>query len=400
MSESSNIPLASKRLDPLIVHPDFNFPDADIILFVTARCLLEGQLPVHTDIRLAPSDSGRTNDSDGEEDFPSQTSRERKEPIPEHHSQTTLFKVHKSVLGRASEVFADMFTIPQPSIQNTVDGLPIIYVHDDPIDVHNLINHIYNSDVLHYLPLRQSTFDIMSSIIRLSRKYLLLRLAPAAMFRIRSDWPTTLEEWDKNELHLLAITRWNAQVRYDSQDGRSRLGPEDHLVEPCGVIRFARQEDIPEILPAAFYHLSRISSLNDPHRPKSGNESQKRAHCSWTEGCRYATRSFLTPADWDTLMIGKAEIRAWFANFRKYGWQSIHAKNCGAGDPNGCVLSSQEGWKSYWEETIELLTRKTLGQDGLDVMEILHDLRQAVLHDENLCPACRIQARNIIAKET
>lgn len=236
----------------------------------------------------------------------------------------------------------------------------------------------------------------MSSIIRLSRKYLLLRLAPAAMFRIRSDWPTTLEEWDKNELQILAIARWNAQVRYESQEGRSRLGPEDHLVEPCRVIRFARQENIPEILPAAFYHLSRISSLNGLHRPDSGNESLIRAHGYWTDGGRYATRSVLTPADWDTLMIGKAEIRAWFVNFRKYGWQSIHANNCGASDPNSCVLSSQEGWKSYWEEAIEVLTRKALAQDGLDVMEILQDLRDAVHHDENLCPACRIQARNII----
>ncbi|KAG8903552.1 hypothetical protein FRC00_014699, partial [Tulasnella sp. 408] len=146
MSGSPKIPVASKSFDPVILHPDFNFPDADIILFVTARCLLEGQLPVHTDIRTIHSESGRTSNSDEEEDFPSQTSRERKEPIPEHHSQTTLFKVHKCVLGRASEVFADMFTIPQPSVQNTVDGLPIIYIHDDPIDFHNLINHIYNSE--------------------------------------------------------------------------------------------------------------------------------------------------------------------------------------------------------------------------------------------------------------
>ncbi|KIO28781.1 hypothetical protein M407DRAFT_22039 [Tulasnella calospora MUT 4182] len=401
MTELSNIPHALKGLNSVVVHPDFKFPDADVVLSVTGRCLYEKQLLVDTDIRSNHSESGGASTSDDDEDFHSQTSRDRRKEReeknnPEKPSQATLFKVHKSVLRRASEFFADMFSIPQPSNQDTIDGLPIIYMHDDPIDIHNFINHIYNSDVLHYLPLRQSTFNMMSSIIRLSRKYLLLRLAPAAMFRIRSDWPTTLEEWDKNDLQVVAITRWNAQVRDGSQDGGSRLGPEDLLVEPCRVIRFARQENILEILPAAFYHLSRLSSLNDPHRPRSCIEGRKRAHGYWMGGGRYATRSVLTPADWDTLMIGKAEIRAWFVNFRQYGWQSIHATNCGADDPSSCVLSSQGGWKNYWDEVIGVQTRKILAQDGLDVMEVLQVLRHVVLYDENLCSGCRVQAGKIV----
>ncbi|KAG8912676.1 hypothetical protein FRC01_004954 [Tulasnella sp. 417] len=400
MSQSPSTPFASKNLNSIIVHPDFKFPDADVVLSVTGRCSLEGQIYPSADIR-----SNHPFEVWKEENFLSQTDRDRckergEKHDPEQHSQTTLFKVHKFVLGRASELFADMFSIPQPSTQHTIDGLPIIYMYDDPIDVHNFMDHIYNSDVLHYLPLRQSTFNTMSSIIRLSRKYLLLRLAPAAMFRIRSDWPTTLEEWDQNELQILAITRRNAQIRYESQDAGSPLGPEENPVEPCRVIRFARQENIPEILPAAFYHLSRLSSLNDLHRrPESSSQGLGRAHGYWMEGGRYATRSVLTRADWDTLMIGRAEIRAWFVNFRRYGWQSIHANNFGADDSSDCVLSSQEEWKKYWDEVIGVHTRRTLAQDGLDVMEVLQELRDVVFYDENLCPECRIRAENI-AEET
>lgn len=380
----NDISLLSGSPESTFIHPKFDFSDADVILSVTGRCGLEG------------SGSSESDTFAGEADSSFQISpklhRWMEEEDPEWHPGTTLFRVHKCALSRASGLFADMFTLPQPSTQDTIDGLPVIYMHDDPIDIYGFLIDLYNEDSLEHHPLRQTTFNRMSSLVRLSRKYSLAHLAATALASLRSDWPTTFEEWERTELRRAWITYANARTCSKPHDRGTGRGPEYDVVEPCGVIRFAREEGIPEILPAAFYHLSRLSSLNRPLRPEPDTEGQKHSHGCSVKGRGYAMTSAMTPADWATLMIGKGEIRSWFVEFRQYGWQSIHAKNCEAEDPNSCVLSAQGGWKTYWEEIVEERTRKVLAQDGLDVVEILRDLGHFVLHDANLCPRCRIRA--------
>lgn len=46
-------------------------------------------------------------------------------------------------------------------------------------------------------------------------------------------------------------------------DAGNRLYVDDHFPEPTSAIRLARVCDIPDILPAAFDHLSRLSIHND-----------------------------------------------------------------------------------------------------------------------------------------
>ena len=105
--------------------------------------------------------------------------------------QNTLFKVHKSFLGKHSEVFRDLFLVPQPEYPGTssrldendgsgadgsgsvgivspigcagegglvefLDGLPVVYLSDDEGDVAHLLNALYDrsyvpSSVLNFL---------------------------------------------------------------------------------------------------------------------------------------------------------------------------------------------------------------------------------------------------------
>ena len=45
-------------------------------------------------------------------------------------AQNTAFRVHKSVLSRNSEVFRDMFTMPQPTDAETYEGCPVVHLQD------------------------------------------------------------------------------------------------------------------------------------------------------------------------------------------------------------------------------------------------------------------------------
>ena len=55
------------------------------------------------------------------------------------------FKVHKGQLQRHSEIFRDMFSVPQPQdAQDLFDGCPWVELHDAPVDVLYLLRALYD----------------------------------------------------------------------------------------------------------------------------------------------------------------------------------------------------------------------------------------------------------------
>lgn len=58
--------------------------------------------------------------------------------------ETTLFRVHRSALSSHSTVFADMFSIPQPPDQETIEGCPVVKLPDSASGVACLLEAIYN----------------------------------------------------------------------------------------------------------------------------------------------------------------------------------------------------------------------------------------------------------------
>ena len=59
--------------------------------------------------------------------------------------QHTLFRVHQTVLSNHSEVFAGLFTLPQPSGEALIDGCHIVPLYDDKVeDVVDLLKAVYD----------------------------------------------------------------------------------------------------------------------------------------------------------------------------------------------------------------------------------------------------------------
>ena len=59
--------------------------------------------------------------------------------------QHTLFRVHKTVLSKHSEIFDGLFTLPQPSGEAVIDGCHVVQLYDDKVeDVVDLLKAVYD----------------------------------------------------------------------------------------------------------------------------------------------------------------------------------------------------------------------------------------------------------------
>ena len=71
---------------------------------------------------------------------------------------------------------------------------------------------------------------------------------------LECDWPQSLRQWDNLEDEIAML-----ESSWMNQSPPPSIHLDDCLPEPAAAIRLARECDVPNILPAAFYHLSRLS---------------------------------------------------------------------------------------------------------------------------------------------
>ncbi|KAF9460211.1 hypothetical protein BDZ94DRAFT_1300085 [Collybia nuda] len=138
--------------------------------------------------------------------------------------QDTLFKVHQTILANHSEVFADLFSVPQPQLQipgeggsgdrdgggdvvgatgrvegrDIVDGCVVVHLYDSSDDFVDLLRAIYypshfdnlapNADL-------DTLLTFIAGILRLSTKYLIRELRKRCIALLTSRFPTTYQEY-------------------------------------------------------------------------------------------------------------------------------------------------------------------------------------------------------------
>ncbi|EPQ58790.1 hypothetical protein GLOTRDRAFT_33335 [Gloeophyllum trabeum ATCC 11539] len=170
-----------------------------------------------------------------------------------------LFKVHRGQLERHSEVFRDMFALPQPPCQETIEGCLPVVLYDSPSDVLFLLRALY--DGLYFKTAIAHDFQVISAVLRLSSKYLIGHLRRHCISRLEVDWPSSLLGWDHRE-----------KMATDPSTGR--YNPREMYAHPILVISLATELGLDHLLPAAYYDLcrygpSKIASGVPPSNPDS-----------------------------------------------------------------------------------------------------------------------------------
>ena len=60
---------------------------------------------------------------------------------------STLFRVHRALMARHSEVFRHMFSMPQPEQQGEtelIESCPVVDIHDSASDMTSLLRALYD----------------------------------------------------------------------------------------------------------------------------------------------------------------------------------------------------------------------------------------------------------------
>ncbi|EAU80884.1 hypothetical protein CC1G_03060 [Coprinopsis cinerea okayama7 len=166
-------------------------------------------------------------------------------------AQNVQFRVHRTMLSRHSEVFRDMFEIgrlgssinasntPQAADPTPlVDGCPLIILHDDPTDLTHLLLSLYDKP---HTTTDALPFATLAALLRLGRKYHFPSLYAEALRRLQSEFPASLEEWEKLPQTYTYIVE------------------EEGLL--FDIVNLALEMEVHEVLPSAYYLC--VQDLND-----------------------------------------------------------------------------------------------------------------------------------------
>ena len=58
-------------------------------------------------------------------------------------AENVQFKVHRSILTKHSQIFADLFKMPHPPTEPTVEGCPVVLLQDSAEDVKHVLLILY-----------------------------------------------------------------------------------------------------------------------------------------------------------------------------------------------------------------------------------------------------------------
>ncbi|KAJ7855714.1 hypothetical protein B0H14DRAFT_2754289 [Mycena olivaceomarginata] len=110
--------------------------------------------------------------------------------------ESTQFRVAKSGLSRHSSVFRDMFMMPLPADEPTVENCPVVVLSGDTAQDWTLfLETMYPKSLMEEPP----PFKLIAAILRLSKKYECPAFRKDCVRRLKTEFPTTLEEYDDLE---------------------------------------------------------------------------------------------------------------------------------------------------------------------------------------------------------
>ncbi|TDL22640.1 hypothetical protein BD410DRAFT_707994, partial [Rickenella mellea] len=120
-------------------------------------------------------------------------------------TKLSVFRVHRGVLLTnsyvfldklltSSSVFVDMLSIPQPeNDEDSFLGLPVVEMFDDDKDVIHFLHVLHDRE--YYRGGLETTFEKISSLLRMSTKYQFAGLRREVISHLAMAYPATLEKY-------------------------------------------------------------------------------------------------------------------------------------------------------------------------------------------------------------
>ncbi|KAH7924127.1 hypothetical protein BV22DRAFT_1035560 [Leucogyrophana mollusca] len=289
---------------------------------------------------------------------------------------TAVFRLHKSILASQSAVFADLFSLPAPS-KDTVesnemyDGVPVVRMHDNAKDIEGLFRALYCPSSILFKRRHPDTPLKVKGLLALTTKYQVDRLRETIISQVRADWPSSIFEWDvlEEEAGQLQDEILQEALQNGLEPWQSRAA-DDYLPEPASAIRLAYEASIPEIIPAAFYQLSRTEPSQDYDRWRalSNDDPFHEAHCDWIDGARTARWSMLVQEDLLSLARGKEKLQRFAEEIHR---SMLPVVTC-------CRMGCLDVWKDVPQPVRKDLLR--------DLKEFCSETRYP---GKGMCGACR-----------
>ncbi|KAF7984327.1 hypothetical protein HWV62_15323 [Athelia sp. TMB] len=209
-------------------------------------------------------------------------------------ASSTLFRVHRGVLAKNSDVFRDLFLVPQPTAipSGEIEGCAVVQMHDSAEDWTYVLNAMYDGrrNTSQALP----KFGMVAAFLRLGKKYDIPQLRDEALSVLRSAFSSTLKGFDGR-----------AKNSFWEYDGKYRY---------FQIIGLARETGTLDLLPMAFY------ALCENHSPTGLMDQLATA----------AETGLLSPTDHLTVAVGSNRLAAYLVE-DTYHWasaSSVGASNC------------------------------------------------------------------------
>ncbi|KAJ7452265.1 hypothetical protein FB451DRAFT_1565973 [Mycena latifolia] len=170
-----------------------------------------------------------------------------------------MFRVVKSILEARSSVFRDMVAFPQPAGADvdTMDGSPVVRLHDSAADVEVFLRAIFDSSFFMPAPEPVDLYTVLG-ILRLSHKYDVQYLYRRALHHLQDPlWFSSIEAYRDRPDH--PMLRWDE----DEPSPLSRL---------LATIKAAAEVGALWLLPTAYYRATQFVSDSLPASMPSGTD--------------------------------------------------------------------------------------------------------------------------------
>ncbi|KZT25476.1 hypothetical protein NEOLEDRAFT_1065077 [Neolentinus lepideus HHB14362 ss-1] len=307
---------------------------------------------------------------------------------PNASGTVILFRVHQSILARISTVFADMLRLPTNGANEVYDGVPLVQMPDAAEDLESLLKVVYHENNLNFEKMSAETVKMVEPVLTMCNKYDIKDFRKQIISRMEGDWPTTLNAWDDLELEI--SQRWQtSQIRL-----RMAYCVDDILPEPVSAINLAHECNVPTILPAAFYHLSRLplvfvrgTYITINYEEAGDAIFHDIAADGYLErGGRTASWQDLSSADHFRLMMGKESIRG---EVRRLLDELLDASSSSI-----CPSCPKDLISSFVDKTQRSMDRKTTRFDPLSMLCETVDKNMS----PSACPQCRWRASDMMER--